>query len=43
MGIVNGNVGCWRKKAMPEIPKAKATGIPISIKRKNRINTNVIS
>jgi len=36
------NVGCRRKKATPEIPKAKGTGIPINIKRKNRITTNVI-
>jgi hypothetical protein len=41
--MVNGKVGCCRKKATPEIPKAKGTGIPMSIKRRNRIATNVIS
>jgi hypothetical protein len=41
--MVNGSVGFWRKKATPEIPKAKGTGIPMSIKRTNRIATRVIS
>jgi hypothetical protein len=42
-GMVNGNVGFWRKKATPEIPKAKGTGIPINMKRTNRIATKVIA
>jgi hypothetical protein len=38
MGMVIGRLGFCRKKINPDIPIAKATGIPV---RRNRINTHI--
>jgi hypothetical protein len=40
--IVKGSCGFCRKKTVPEMPMAKATGIPITRKMINRINTSSI-
>jgi hypothetical protein len=40
--MVNGSVGCCIKKTNPEIPIAKATGIPSIRKIANKKNTSNI-
>ncbi len=41
-GMVEGNSGCWKKNTRPEMPIAKATGMPISIRIVKAIRTSVI-
>ncbi len=43
MGIVNGNSGYWRKKSVPAIPMAKATGIPSRIRTTKAHDTSSIN
>ncbi len=42
-GIVSGRLPCCRKNAMPEMPNAKATGIPMSMNAANRMITSSMS
>ena len=41
-GMVEGSSGCWKKNTRPEMPIAKATGMPISIRIVKAIRTSVI-
>jgi hypothetical protein len=43
IGIVNGNSECWRKNSVPEMPMAKATGMPISNKTPKAMATMSIA
>jgi hypothetical protein len=42
IGIVEGSSGCCRKKTQPEMPMAKATGIPMSSRTVNAMTTQSI-